>query len=153
MQFHEIQPIHKPRKHKRVGRGGRRGTYCGKGIKGQKSRAGRKMMPAIRELIKRYPKLKGYRFKGNLIHKAIVNIEILDKKFENGQEISPKFLLENKIVRRINGRTPIVKILGKGKISKKFIVIGCEVSKSAKVLIEKAGGSVKEAKLQANPEA
>src|SRR4030043_532865 len=55
----QMKPKHKLKKKKRVGRGGKRGTYSGKGIKGQKSRAGRKMVPVIRELIKKYPKLRG----------------------------------------------------------------------------------------------
>lgn len=59
MQLHELQPKHKLKKQKRIGRGGKRGTYSGRGIKGQKSRAGRKLKPAIREFIKRYPKLRG----------------------------------------------------------------------------------------------
>lgn len=59
MQIHQLKPIHKPKKKKRVGRGGKKGTYSGKGMKGQKSRAGKRFKPMIRELIKRYPKLKG----------------------------------------------------------------------------------------------
>jgi large subunit ribosomal protein L15 len=62
MQLHELRPIHKPHKKKRIGRGGKKGTYSGKGIKGQKSRAGRKFKPLIREIIKRYPKKRGYKF-------------------------------------------------------------------------------------------
>jgi large subunit ribosomal protein L15 len=46
-----------------VGRGGKKGTYSGRGIKGQKSRAGKRLEPIIRSIIKRYPKLRGYRFK------------------------------------------------------------------------------------------
>ena len=61
MQIHEIQPKHKKLDKKRVGRGGKKGTYSGKGNKGQKSRAGRKMVPIIREFIKKYTKLKGYK--------------------------------------------------------------------------------------------
>lgn len=63
MQLHEIRPLHKGKKRKRVGRGGKRGTYSGRGQKGQKSRAGRRLEPVIREIIKRYPKLRGYKFK------------------------------------------------------------------------------------------
>jgi len=63
MQLHQLSPKHKSKKRKRVGRGGKRGTYCGRGMKGQKSRAGAKFVPIIRGLIKRYPKLRGYRNK------------------------------------------------------------------------------------------
>ncbi len=81
MQLHEIKPIHKIKKPKRVGRGGKRGTYCGRGVKGQKARAGRKLKPLIREVIKKYPKLRGYRFKSKKEKLAIVNLESLEKKF------------------------------------------------------------------------
>lgn len=63
MQLHELRPKHKIKKGKRIGRGGKRGTYSGRGMKGQKSRAGTRFEPIIRGLIKRYPKLRGYRFK------------------------------------------------------------------------------------------
>ena len=63
MQIHQLKPTHKNKPRKRIARGGKRGTYSGKGMKGQKSRAGRRFKPVIRELIKKYPKLRGYRFK------------------------------------------------------------------------------------------
>lgn len=63
MQLHEIRPIHKLKQKKRVGRGGKKGTYCGRGVKGQKSRAGAKIRPEIRDLVKKIPKLRGYKFK------------------------------------------------------------------------------------------
>ena len=39
MQIHELKPNHKRKTGKRIGRGGKRGTYSGRGVKGQKSRA------------------------------------------------------------------------------------------------------------------
>ena len=62
MQLHDLKPNNKSKEKKRVGRGGKKGTYSGKGMKGQKSRAGRKLEPPIRGLIKRYHKLRGYKF-------------------------------------------------------------------------------------------
>jgi len=59
MQLHELKPRTVSKSKKRIGRGGKRGTYSGKGIKGQKSRAGRKIRPAIRDLKQRTPKLRG----------------------------------------------------------------------------------------------
>jgi len=175
MQLHQLKPKHKLKKKKRVGRGGKRGTYSGRGIKGQRSRAGRKFKPAIRGLIKRYPKLRGYRFKSKVKSQkskiAILNLEILEKRFNSGEKITPEILLERKIIRRIKGRLPKVKILRRGRhpsttlpqkrapLTKKLItratakggkeglpsliIEGCQVSKSAKEEIEKAGGSIK----------
>ena len=142
MQIHQLKPKHKLKKKKRIGRGGKRGTYSGKGMKGQKSRAGRRFEPIIRSLIKRYPKLRGYKFKAKPDFGVVVNLDILEKIFNSGEQINPKLLIEKRIIRRIKRKTPIVKILGKGKLTKKFIIESCEVSKSAKEKVEKAGGKV-----------
>lgn len=142
MQLHQLKPKHKLKKKKRIGRGGKKGTYSGKGIKGQKSRAGRKFAPVIRELIKRYPKLRGYRSRKRDKNLAIVNVGDLDKKFKESEVVNPKTLLERKIIRRIKGKVPKVKILGKEELNKKLIIENCEVSKVAKEKIEKAGGEI-----------
>lgn len=148
MQLHQLKPIHKSRKGRRVGRGGKRGTYSGRGNKGQRARAGGKFKPIVRELIKRYPKLRGYRFNPLELKPAIINVETLEKKFSlaDGRSeiiINPEVLLEKGLVRRIKGKTPQVKILGKGKITKVLAVEGCRVSKQAREKIEKASGRVK----------
>ena len=143
MQLHEIHPKYKLKKRKRVGRGGKKGTYSGRGMKGQKSRAGRKLKPAIRSIIKMYPKLRGYSFNPLTVKPAIVKTEMLEKKYKAGDKVTPQSLLEKKIVRRIKGKTPQVKILGGGNLTKSLIVEGCRVSKKAKEIIEKSGGAVK----------
>ena len=143
MQLQELKPIHKKKQRKRVGRGGKRGTYAGRGLKGQRARAGRRLKPAIRELIKRYPKLRGYRFKPVELKPAIVNLDTLEKKFKSGEIVNPRILLEKKLIRRIKGRIPKVKILAKGKLTKALTIEGCLVSKSAEEIIKKAGGTIK----------
>jgi len=143
MQIHELQRKHKNRSKSRVGRGGRKGTYSGKGMKGQKSRAGRKMVPMIRELIKRYPKLKGYRTFRFSKDTAIVNLEVLNKKFKDGDVVNSEGLVKAGIIGKINGKLPKVKILGNGKLDKKLTFERCLASKSAKSAIEKAGGVLK----------
>jgi len=142
MQLHQLKPKHKLKKKKRIGRGGKRGTYSGKGIKGQRSRAGRKFAPVVRELIKKYPKLRGHRFKGQDKNLAIVNIGDLDEKFKESETVNSKALLERKLIRRIKGKTPKVKILGKGELKKKLIIENCELSKSAKEKIEKSKSKI-----------
>lgn len=146
MQLHELSPINKAKKSKRIGRGGKKGTYSGRGMKGQKSRAGRKFQPIIREVIKRYPKLKGYRqnfkVKNEKAKIAILNLNILEKIFNSGDKINPEILLKEKIISKIKGRMPRVKILGKGEIKKSLKIESCLVSKQAKEKIEKVGGLV-----------
>jgi large subunit ribosomal protein L15 len=136
MQIHQLKPKHNRKSRKRVGRGGKRGSYSGKGLKGQKARAGKTSFPIIREFIKKYHKLKGYRFKSISDGEAVVNIGTLDKFFDQGATVNPKILLEKKLIRRIKGRMPKVKILGKGELNKKLIVENCEISKSAKEKID-----------------
>jgi len=142
MQLHQLQPLHKPKKEKRIGRGGKRGTYCGRGVKGQKARAGRKMKPIIREIIKKYPKKRGYRFNPLREKPAIVNVKTLEEKFKEGEQITPSLLVQRRIVRKRKGRIPQIKILGKGEIKKPLVIMGCEVSETAKQKIEKAGGKI-----------
>jgi len=143
VQLHTLQPNTKNKKSKRVGRGGKRGTYSGKGIKGQKSRSGRKFQPSIRELIKRYPKLRGYRYLRFAEEIAVINLATLDKNFSNGGLITPDILVQENLIKAPSKKIPQVKILAKGEITKKLTVQGCLVSKRAKEKIEKEGGVVK----------
>src|SRR4030043_96678 len=80
MQLHQVKPTHRQKNKKRGGRGGKRGTYSGKGIKGQKSRAGHKIRPEIRDFIKKIPKRRGYRFKAIKPKAEIVNLKALEIK-------------------------------------------------------------------------
>ncbi|MEK7103890.1 MAG: 50S ribosomal protein L15 [Patescibacteria group bacterium] len=143
MQINDLQPQHKNKDRKRIGRGGSKGTYCGKGCKGQKSRAGRKMQPFMRELIKRYPKIRGYRQELRAEGGLSINLNVLEKAFEEGAKITPQILVDKKLIRKIAGKTPLVKILGNGELTKSFSFESCLVSKAAQVKIEKAGGSIK----------
>lgn len=63
MQIHELQPKNKRKAKKRVGRGGKRGTFSGRGVKGQKSRAGTgksRIAGGQASILKRTPKLRGH---------------------------------------------------------------------------------------------
>jgi len=132
MQIHQIKPKHKLKKRKRIGRGGKRGTYSGKGMKGQKSRAGKRLAPVIRELIKKYPKLRGYRTQKRGKDIAVINIGDLDKNFKDSEIVSPESLIKKGLIRKIKGKVPKVKILGKGELNKKLIIEKCQLSKTAK---------------------
>jgi large subunit ribosomal protein L15 len=143
MQLHEIKPQHKKKSRVRVGRGGKRGTFSGRGVKGQKSRAGRKMQPAMREAIKRFHKLKGYRQILKPKQTLVVTLRTLEKIFPTGSIITPAILANKKAVRKINGKVPAVKIVAGGQLTKKFTVNGCSLSQKAREAIEKVGGSIK----------
>ena len=143
MQLNDLKPKIKIKEKKRVGRGGRRGTYSGRGQKGQKARAGRRIRPQLRDIIKKLPKKRGYRFKPIVKEQSVVlNFDVLGKKFKDGGEINPKTLLKKGLVSRGLGRVPRIKILSRGEVTGKFNVSGCFVSASAKAKIEKAGGKI-----------
>lgn len=141
MQLNSLKRSHPNKKARQVGRGGTRGKTSGRGGKGQTARAGNKRRPQIRDIIKKLPKLRGYRFNSGVIKYSPVNVGELNV-FDSGSLITIDALFEKKLVRRVGGVMPVVKILGKGEITKKLSIIGCKFSNSAKEKIEKAGGSI-----------
>ncbi|MCL4405157.1 MAG: hypothetical protein M1361_00055 [Patescibacteria group bacterium] len=70
MQLHDLKPRHARFLKKRVGRGGKRGTFSGRGTKGQRARAGHKIRPAERDFIQRLPKLRGVGNRTNGVSQA-----------------------------------------------------------------------------------
>ncbi|MDP3996195.1 MAG: uL15 family ribosomal protein [bacterium] len=145
MQTHELKRDHANKKPARVGRGGKRGKTSGRGTKGQKARAGRKLRPEMRDIIKKLPKLRGRGVFGlKTIQKAFVSVPVslLEKNFKEGDKVTVKVLADRGIVASQSGRMPKVKILDGGEITKKLNVKGLSASQSAKEKIEKAGGSL-----------
>jgi len=142
MQLNTLKRQHPNKKFQQVGRGGTRGKTSGRGGKGQTARAGNKRRPEIRDIIKKLPKLRGYRFASFDTKASPVNILALNV-FSAGDTVSPKTLFEKNIIRRVGGKLPVVKILGTGDITVKISVTDCLVSKVAREKIEKAGGTIK----------
>jgi large subunit ribosomal protein L15 len=145
MQLHTISS-QQDKKKKRVGRGGKRGTYSGRGIKGQRSRAGRRIRPQLRDILKKIPKKRGYKFKSFRIRPRIVNVSLLNMFYTAGEVVSPRTLAEKGILKQQSGSRGVVKILGNGNLTKKLTVEGCDVSTLAKEKIEKVGGAVQDLK-------
>lgn len=145
MQIHDLQSKTKRTRSRQVGRGGKRGKTSGKGTKGQKARAGRKLRPEIRDMIKRIPKLRGRgrsSFKSITVKPTVVNLSQLSV-FSAGDKVTPSTLIEKGVLKTYKGRNPEVKILATGDLAIKLIVSGCTVSESAKQKITSAGGSIK----------
>lgn len=148
MQLHEIKPIRARKVTKRIARGGKRGKTSGRGGKGQTARAGTSGRPEMRDIIKKLPKLRGHgKNRAKTVNSARivyvpVNVRMLEASFETGAVVHPKVLVSLGIISAKGKKAPAVKILGTGDLTKKLTVTGCEVSKSAKEKIEKAGGSV-----------
>ncbi|MBP9715970.1 MAG: 50S ribosomal protein L15 [Candidatus Pacebacteria bacterium] len=142
MQLNELKRKNPNKKARQVGRGGTRGKQSGRGGKGQTARAGNKRRPQIRDIIKKLPKLRGYRFKSTVSKPNVVNVSSLNI-FTDGTVVNPTALFANKLIRKVSGKLPKVKILGTGDITVSITVEGCIVSDSAKAKIEKAGGTIK----------
>ena len=140
MRLHELQPKAGKTK-QRIGRGGKRGSFSGRGIKGQRSRSGHRIRPASRDLILRIPKMRGFRNKTKSEKALILNLNQLAKaKLMPLGKLDILRLKELAMVpRRYAGK---IKILGTGEIDFPLAVSGLQVSGSAKAKIEKAGGKV-----------
>ena len=139
-QLHSVKST-QGRNTRRIGRGGKRGTYSGRGMKGQRSRSGHSIRPAIRDLIKRFPTLRGDSA-SDVPDTAVttITLEQLAKKFSGGESITPKTLEKSGLL--IN-KTDAAKIVGNQNAPKKVNVVGVPTSAAAKTAIEQAGGTVK----------
>ncbi len=142
MQLHQISKNKSNKVGKRVGRGGKRGTFSGRGVKGQKARSGRKLRPEWRDLLKSIPKKRGYKFKSIQDKPAVLNLQDLNAAFNGGEAITFSVLLQKGLIAKAGGRWPQVKILGQDQLTKKLNFKGLTASKSAKEAILKAGGTL-----------
>ena len=145
MRLNDLKP-QKGAKHrkKRLGNGESSGLgkTCGKGHKGQKSRAGCGIRPGFEggqmPIFRRLPK-RGFNNKTFAATYETVNVSELDAAFEDGAVVNEAALRESGLISRtVDG----IKVLGDGELSKKLTVQVDKVSASAKEKIEKAGGSV-----------
>ncbi len=142
MQTHNVQRNTKQKKHTQLGRGGRHGKTSGRGGKGQTARAGNKRRPQMRDVIKKLPKLRGYKFASIEKPSVPVNLSALEAAFAAKDSVTPEILVAKKVVKTKNGKTPVVKILATGTLTKALTVSGCLASAAAKAAIEKAGGTI-----------
>lgn len=142
MQLHQLKPS-KRKKRKEIGRGGAHQKSATRGMKGQKARSGggkgRAFEGTKMPLFRRTPKLRG--FKSIYEKSNVVNIADLENKFNDGDVVDPKALIDKNLIKNISSG---VKILGDGELKKKVVVVGCAVSKSAREKIERVGGEVKQ---------
>jgi len=146
-----LQPAQPREDRKRVGRGpgSGKGRYSGRGIKGQKSRAGSHKMRAGFEggqmpIYMRIGKLRGSTSKDAYpvgpfrTATQPVNLRDLDR-FDAGDEVTPESLVEKGILKN----TKIdVKLLGTGELSKQLTIKVHAISASAREKVEQAGGTI-----------
>jgi large subunit ribosomal protein L15 len=140
VKIHDLKPPKgstTPRR--RVGRGiaGKGGKTAGRGMKGQ---AARGSVPVGFEggqmpLARRVPKLKGFKNPFRVEY-AVVNLDAL-QNFE-GDDIDPDALRAKGLVHKHG----LVKVLGRGELSRAVRVKAHAFSKSAEQAITSAGGTV-----------
>lgn len=131
---------------RRIGRGHGEGsgTQAGKGHKGQKARSGGGVRPGFEggtlPLYMRLPK-RGFKNAPFKTVYAVVGLSQINEKFDS-EEVTKEALVAKGILKGINKRLP-VKILANGELTKKLTFVNIDkVSRSAKELIEKAGGNI-----------
>lgn len=141
------------------GYGSQRGGHTtGQGTKGQKSRSGyTKPGPSFEggqnPLSKRLPQMKGMYGSGNRTRKRgyitaktksqPVQLSELENNFKSGDTVTEEKLIESGLVSNVAHKKLDLKILFDKEISKKLVIEGVSISKSAKAAIEKAGGEIK----------
>ncbi len=152
MQLHDIKSNTPRKERKRVGRGGKRGTYSGKGQKGQQSRSGSGQRADFRggdtPLWKLFPKQRGAKKKVKVKHRmfqlrrkkpAVLNLDVLNVKFNEGDKVSKETLLKKKLIDSIKNE---VKILGDGTLEKKLHFEGLIFSITALKKIKESGSDM-----------
>ena len=152
LNLSNLSPAQARTARKRVGRGrgSGKGRYSGRGIKGQKSRAGSHAMPAGFEggqmpLDMRLGKLRGNTSADAMpigpfrTYSQPVNLKDLEARFEAGAEVTPELLKQAGLIGSVRKD---VKILGVGELTKKLTVSAHGFSKSAREKIESAGGTI-----------
>jgi large subunit ribosomal protein L15 len=140
MKIHDLKPAEgSNRRRKRVGRGiaGKGGKTAGRGTKGQKARGS---IPAGFEggqnpLHMRLPKLKGFNNPFRVEYQA-VNLDTIEAS--GLDEITPDTLRSKGLA----GKKSLVKVLGRGELTRAVTVKAHAVSKSAEQAITSAGGTV-----------
>ena len=140
MRVDELKPTAgSTKKPKRVGRGigGKGGKTAGRGTKGQYARntVARGFEGGQMPLKQRVPKLKGFNNPFRVEYYA-VNLDAIDGL--GVASVDPKTMVE----RGIAHKGTLIKVLGRGKITKAVAVSAHAVSKSAEQAITAAGGSV-----------
>ena len=143
MKIHDLKPAPGSNtRRKRVGRGigGKGGKTAGRGTKGQGARNNIKpgfeggQMP----LVRRVPKLKGFTNPFRVEYQGI-NLDTLEAFAESfGDDVNPQSLRQHGLVHKHG----LVKVLGRGELTRKVTVKAHAFSKSAEQAITAAGGTV-----------
>lgn len=140
LTLHQLRP--KPnsqRRRRRVGRGNAsRGTYSGRGAKGQRSRTGGTrgiIRRSLKSLLERVPKQRG--FQSRHAKMAVVNLDVLERQAKGVAVVTPGWMVSSGLIATAADG---VKVLGQGTVSRAMTVQAHAFSATAKSAIEKVGG-------------
>jgi large subunit ribosomal protein L15 len=143
MKVHDLKPAagsRKPPKRVARGIGGKGGKTAGRGTKGQNSRTGGGVRAGFEggqtPIHRRTPKAKGFNNPFRVEY-HVVNLDTLEA-LDAGTEVNPATLRARGLV----AKRGLVKVLGRGELTKGLTVKVHAVSASARQAIEAAGGSV-----------
>ena len=152
LNLSNLKPAQPRKARKRIGRGlgSGKGRYSGRGIKGQKARAGSHTMPAGFEGGQMPIDMRTGKLRGNTSADAMpigpfrtysqpVNVGSLEERFDAGAEVTPESLKAAGLISKVSVD---VKVLGEGELTKKLSVTAHSFSRSAAEKIEAAGGTV-----------
>ncbi len=145
MMLHEVtQAAGAHKRRKRVGRGesSGHGKTCGRGDKGMQSRAGNGPHPLFiggaTPLYRRSPKRGFSNFEFRTEYTP-VNLDTLGELFSDGERVDPDALRK---VGLVGSASALVKVLGRGALSRKLSLEVHAISAAARAAVESAGGSV-----------
>jgi large subunit ribosomal protein L15 len=152
LNLSNLRPAQERKDRKRVGRGlgSGKGRYSGRGLKGQKSRAGSHAMRIGYEGGQMPLYMRTAKLRGNTSADAMpigpfrtytqgVNVRDLEARFEAGDEVTPESLKEKRLIRSLRRD---VKLLGVGELTKKLTVTVHGASATAREKVEAAGGTL-----------
>lgn len=141
IQLHALKyKIGSRKKKKIIGRGDSsgHGSYSGRGQKGQKSRSGGgkglKRL-GMRLLVAQTPKLGGFQSLQKTMN--VVSTQELGNMFKDGDAVTPRAV---ELRKTLSNKNRGLKILAKGKLSKKLEVRAHDFSIAARKAITEAGG-------------
>jgi large subunit ribosomal protein L15 len=145
MRLHDLRtPRGAVKAKKRVGRGpgsgwGKTATRGHKGARARASKLKTGFEGGQMPLQRRLPKV-GFR---NPFRKEYAYVNVCDlNRFEDGSEVNLALLVEEGLVKAVKDG---LKILGKGELERKLVVVAQKISAGARQKIEACGGEVKEA--------
>ena len=145
LRMNDLRPAPGSRKkRKRVGRGNAsgKGTYSGRGLKGQRSRAGRDYNAVFEggamSMFRTLPRRNGFKAPFR-VETQPVNVVELGRRFSDGDTVDADALVSAGLLRRASQR---FKILAGGELDVSLTVRVERISPAAQAKIVAAGGSV-----------